>query len=350
MENPFTLTFGVLPEQFISREGIADRIVADFSAGRNNDHIYIFTGVRGAGKTVMLNYLKREFEKLDDWIVINVNPELDILEGIASKLYEKGVARKSFLKKAFSFSFHGISFSIEGDVPVKNVETLLEKMLVFVKEHGQKVLVTIDEISNSKNIKVFSHTFKNLVIDGYPIYLLATGLNENVNNLQNENTLTFIYRAPKIEIKGLNLYAISRSYQTTLGLSETAANRCAALTEGYASAYQILGSILYRSGKKDIDDEVLSEFDQILEEINYGKMWSDLSRGDRQFLYGFSGQKANRAQSIIEHSSIGAKSYSKYRERLLKRGIVTSDAYGYLSLTLPRLFFFIQRMKTFEQL
>lgn len=348
MNNPFTLTFGVLPEQFISREGIADQVISDFSSGQNDSNAYILKGVRGAGKTVMLSYLRGQFENMDGWIVLNINPEMDILEGIAAKLYEKGAAKRFFIKKTFNFSFHGFGFSLEGEVPVKSVETLLEKMLEIIRKQGKKVLVAIDEISSSKNVKVFSHTFKNLVIDGYPIYLLATGLNENVSNLQDEETLTFIYRAPKIDISALSLYAIANSYRRTLGLSESEANKCAALTEGYASAYQILGSILFKSGKKEIDDMVLEEFDKTLEEINYGKMWSDLSRNDKEFLFGFSSQKMNKAKSIIENSSIGVKSYSKYRERLLKLGIVASDSYGYLSLTLPRLYQFIQRMKAFD--
>lgn len=347
MENPFTLTFGVQPDQFISREGIVSQVLSGFAMEKNDSHVYILKGVRGAGKTVMLGYLRKQFDQRDGWIVININPEMDILESIASKLYEKGNAKHYFLKKSFNFSFHGFGFSIEGDVPVKNVETLLEKMLDIIKKQGKKVLVTIDEISNSENVKVFSHTFKNLVIDDFPIYLLATGLNENVQDLQNGETLTFIYRAPKIEVGSLNLYAISKSYQETLGLSEPIANKCAALTEGYASAYQILGSILYDTGKKDVDDEVLFRFDKILEEINYDKMWSELTATERKFLFGFSGQKGNKAKSIIENSGISKTSYSQYRDRLLRLGIVISDSYGYLSLTLPRLYTFIQRKKAF---
>lgn len=348
MMNPFTLTFGVIPEHFISRNEIKRTVITDFNTPNNDSHVFILTGVRGSGKTVMLNYLKKQFEELDDWIVLNINPEMDILESIAAKLYEKGMIKQYFIKASFNFSFHGVSFSISGDNPIKNIETLLEKMFSIIKKKNKKVLITIDEISNSNNVKLFSHTFKNMVIDGYPIYLLATGINENVYSLQNEKTLTFIYRVKKIEIKSLNLSSIAESYKNVLGLKDDVAIKCAALTEGYASAYQILGSILFDQNKKDIDDDVLFEFDRVLEEINYDKLWEDLSINDKEFLFGFSKQKNDKVLDIINNSKISRESFSKYRERLLKRGIIVSSSYGYLSLTLPRLFQFIQRKKAFD--
>lgn len=346
--NPFSLTFGLLPEQFIKRDAIKNEVYNDFNSDKSESNVYILTGVRGSGKTVMLNYLKSEFEKLDNWIVLNINPEMDILESVASKLYEKGSLKKYFLRTSFNFSFKGFGFSIEGDTPIKNIETLLEKMLNIVKKNNKKVLITIDEISNGNNIKVFSHTFKNLVNDGYPLYMLATGINENVYNLQNEKTLTFIYRAKKIEMKSLNLSEIAKSYEKVLGLNREISYKCAVLSEGYASAYQILGSILYKGKKKDIDQDVIDEFDRMLEDINYQKLWDDLSNKDKQLLYGFYQQKNNKVNEVIKLSGIKQDSYSTYRERLIKRGIVTSESYGYLSLTLPRLFNYIQIRKLIE--
>ena len=350
MKNPFTLSFGVVPDNFIKRVEIISTVMSGFNEGENDSHTYILTGIRGSGKTVMLNYLKNQFENLDDWIVLNINPEMDVLESIASKLYEKGSMKKYFIKSTFNFSFKGFGFSIEGNTPVKNIETLLEKMMDIIKDKNKKVLITIDEISNNENIKVFSHTFKNMVNDGYPIYLLATGLNENVYSLENEKTLTFIYRAQKLVVKSLNLNSIVQSYKESLDLDDTTALQCASLTEGYASAYQILGSILYTSKAKEINEKVLSEFDSYLEEINYNKLWSDLSKADKEFLYGFESQKDNKALSIINNSKISKNSYSKYRERLIKKGVVKSDSYGYLSLTLPRLFEFIKRKKIYESI
>ena len=350
MKNPFGLSFGILPENFIRREEIIATVMDGFVDEENDAKMYILTGVRGSGKTVMLNYLKKQFEAMDDWLVLTINPEMDILESIASKLYEKGSMKRYFLKTSFNFSFHGIGFSIEGNTPLKNIETLLEKMMEIIKDKKKKVLIAIDEISNSDNIKVFSHTFKNMVNNGLPIYLLATGLYENVYHMSNEKTLTFIYRAKKIHVDSLNLTSIAQSYKETLQLDDVFAKKCAALTEGYASAYQILGSILFKTKAKKIDDDLLSQFDSYLEEINYEKLWEDLSMMDKEFLYGFIAQKNNKAAVVIQNSKIAKTSYSRYRDRLMKKGIIRSDSYGYLSLTLPRLYEYIQRRKIYDEI
>ena len=350
MKNPFTLSFGILPENFIRREEIIATVMDGFVDEENDAKMYILTGVRGSGKTVMLNYLKKQFEAMDDWLVLTINPEMDILESIASKLYEKGSLKRYFLKTSFNFSFHGIGFSIEGNTPLKNIETLLEKMMEIIKDKKKKVLIAIDEISNSDNIKVFSHTFKNMVNNGLPIYLLATGLYENVYHMSNEKTLTFIYRAKKIHVDSLNLTSIAQSYKETLQLDDVFAKKCAALTEGYASAYQILGSIIFKTKAKKIDDDLLSQFDSYLEEINYEKLWEDLSLMDKEFLYGFIAQKNNKAAVVIQNSKIAKTSYSRYRDRLMKKGIIRSDSYGYLSLTLPRLYEYIQRRKIYDEI
>ena len=350
MKNPFGLSFGILPENFIRREEIIATVMDGFVDEENDAKMYILTGVRGSGKTVMLNYLKKQFEAMDDWLVLTINPEMDILESIASKLYEKGSLKRYFLKTSFNFSFHGIGFSIEGNTPLKNIETLLEKMMEIIKDKKKKVLIAIDEISNSDNIKVFSHTFKNMVNNGLPIYLLATGLYENVYHMSNEKTLTFIYRAKKIHVDSLNLTSIAQSYKETLQLDDVFAKKCAALTEGYASAYQILGSILFKTKVKKIDDDLLSQFDSYLEEINYEKLWEDLSLMDKEFLYGFIAQKNNKAAVVIQNSKIAKTSYSRYRDRLMKKGIIRSDSYGYLSLTLPRLYEYIQRRKIYDEI
>lgn len=350
MKNPFGLSLGILPENFIRREEIIATVMDGFVNEENDSKMYILTGVRGSGKTVMLNYLKKQFEAMDDWLVLTINPEMDILESIASKLYEKGSMKRYFLKTSFNFSFHGIGFSIEGNTPLKNIETLLEKMMEIMRDKKKKVLIAIDEISNSDNIKVFSHTFKNMVNNGLPIYLLATGLYENVYHMSNEKTLTFIYRAKKIHVDSLNLTSIAQSYKETLQLDDVFAKKCAALTEGYASAYQILGSILFKTKAKKIDDDLLSQFDSYLEEINYEKLWEDLSLMDKEFLYGFIAQKNNKAAVVIQNSKIAKTSYSRYRDRLMKKGIIRSDSYGYLSLTLPRLYEYIQRRKIYDEI
>ena len=82
-----------------------------------------------------------------------------------------------------------------------DIETALARMLDSLRKHHKKVLVTIDEVTNNQNMRIFASSFQIFIRHDLPLFLLMTGLYENINKLQNEDSLTFLYRAPKIEKK-----------------------------------------------------------------------------------------------------------------------------------------------------
>ena len=54
MGNPFTLSFGKKPAEFISRISQTNQILDDLNSENPSSQVYMITGVRGAGKTVMM--------------------------------------------------------------------------------------------------------------------------------------------------------------------------------------------------------------------------------------------------------------------------------------------------------
>ena len=75
---------------------------------------------------------------------------------------------------------------------------MLRDILEKVKEQGKKVLFIIDEIINNQYVKFFVSNFQIYITQNYPVYLVMAGLFDNISNLQNEKSLTFLYRASKI--------------------------------------------------------------------------------------------------------------------------------------------------------
>ena len=90
-------------------------------------------------------------------------------------------------------------------------------MLIVLKKNKKKVLITIDEASNTSYMRSFAHDFQSLLRSDYPVYALMTGLYENVNSLQNNKNLTFLYRAPKINLNPLNKDLIKEEYELRQG-------------------------------------------------------------------------------------------------------------------------------------
>lgn len=338
MDNKFTVTFGQLPSSYINREHISENICNDFCLDFPLSHIYIISGVRGSGKTVLLTNVSKNIEKKKDWVVVDINPNREILEQIASGIYENTHVKHLFLSKSFSFSFHGFGFSIEGDIPVSNVKTILEKMLNVLKKHGQKLLITIDEASNNIHMRSFVHDFQSLLRKDYPVFTLMTGLYENVNSLQNNKNLTFLYRAPKIELGPLNKELIEKEYssifkeekhETIVSLAE--------LTKGYAFAYQVVGYLFSKYRKIN---KIYEELDQYLSIYVYDKIWSVLPKNEKELLMCFDKDEMS-TEELLNKIPYDNKSYSVYRERLIKRGLLVSSGHGKISFTLPRFLEFV---------
>lgn len=340
-DNPFAMTFGLKPENYISRATASDEIISNFENSKANN-VYIITGVRGSGKTVLLTHISNHFRDQKDWIVIELVPASDMLEQFASRLYDASLLNKFFSGKTFGFSFAGASFSISGEKPITNVITLIEVLLEKLKNHKKNVLVCIDEASASSCFRPFVQTFQLLLRKNLPVYLLMTGLFQNIYELQNDKTLTFLYRAPKINLSPLNINAIAMSYATLFHTDQETAIPLAKMTKGYAYAYQVLGNLLWEKGSLTLDQDVLSDLDQHLEEYVYEKVWSELSFNDKKVLQAFRGDDEHEVQALLRETGFDKKAFSVYRDRLIKRGLLVSSGYGRLMLLLPRFHCFMQ--------
>ena len=95
----------------------------------------------------------------------------------------------------------------------------------------------VDEVVNNVYMKVFASTFQILIRQDLPLFLLMMGLYENIYALQNEKSLTFLYRAPKVEMKHLNLKMIAENYQKNFNLADEDALEIARQTKGYSFAF-----------------------------------------------------------------------------------------------------------------
>ena len=92
--NPYSILFGKEPLRSISRDKQLRQVIDDFSAQNPLMQLYMITGVRGSGKTVFLSDAADFFKKQEDWIVVSISSDGDILEKIVSELAsENALAR-----------------------------------------------------------------------------------------------------------------------------------------------------------------------------------------------------------------------------------------------------------------
>ncbi len=343
--NPYTLMFGMEPRESISRVIQKAEVINAFSKGIPPQQIFMIMGVRGCGKTVFMTEVEKEFRNNEEWIVVDLNSSKDMLKALVAKLGSLNKLASIFQKANINLSLFGIGIEVSNSVPIVDSEVALIEMLESLNKHGKKVLITIDEVTPTNYMREFASAFQIIVRQKLPVYLLMSGLYENINSIQNKDNITFLFRAPKIELKPLNLGVIVDNYKKNFRIIEEEALKMARLTKGYGYAFQLLGYCTWNEGGNL--EKAIKKYKSCLEDYVYEKIWSGLSNNDKRLAFGIAKSETGKVGDIRNIINMPLNNYSKYRERLMKQGFIEGSEYGYLSFTLP--FFEEYVLRMYEQ-
>ncbi len=333
--NPFTLTFGMEPDSLISRYEDTDRVINSFNR-TNISRTYLIEGIRGSGKTVLMTTIANELQKDKDWIIVNLNPAYDLIDDFAKRLNDKCETIPNFFSSGLNVSVGGIGVGFGGNTEIRDNISIIKNILEKLNKRGKKILITIDEVMNDKNMKVFASQFQIFIREGFPIYLIMTGLKENIIEIQNNPALTFLLRSPKIEISPLSIIQITRKYASIFEINEEKAKEMAISTKGYAFAFQLIGLLFWDNRDKSLD-EILYKCDEYLDDFVYKKIWLSCSPVERKFLLSIKHDNTS-TKEICNNAGINLNSYSQYRDKLREKGIIDTSIHGYISLALPRFY------------
>ncbi len=88
--------------------------------------------------------------------------------------------------------------------------------------------------NNTQYVRKLAGEYQIWIREELPIFLVMTGLYENIYDLQNVKSLTFLHRAPKVYLWPFNYAVIANNYQGILKIERRDAVEMAKLTKGYA--------------------------------------------------------------------------------------------------------------------
>lgn len=332
--NPYTVLFGKEPRQNIHRTALEAQILESFTANIPTNQMYIITGVRGAGKTVFMTDVTRRLRKEKDWVIAELSSEGDILEKLASTLASENTLAQIFQSASINLSFFGLGLEVKGSVPVTNIELALTKMLESLKKKKKRVLITIDEVMSSSYMRAFASAYQLFLRKDLPVFLLMTGLFENINELQNEKNLTFLYRAPKIYLPPLDIREVVADYKENFSLDTDKALEMAKMTKGYPYAFQALGFLTWENDRK-LEPAIALKLQQFLEEYVYEIIWQKLSGRDKLLARAIAKSETGKVSDVKELFGADNNHFNPYRKRLIQRGIINGDERGIVKFTLP---------------
>lgn len=331
--NPYSLIFGQEPDQIISRLSETTDVIETFRRDNPSQTVYMITGVRGYGKTVFMTEIENKLSEDKDWIVIELSSEDDLLLEMAAYLSSENQLAQAFKNAKINLSFWGFGLEVNDVAPITSISVALQKMLESLKKQGKRVLVSIDEVVSNDAMRKFASTFQILTRKKLPVFLLMTGLYENIRELQDEKNMTFLYRAPKVELKSLSKRAIADNYAKQFNISKDEAFEMADMTRGYPYAFQVLGYLTWE--KKGAYKEVIEEYRLYMYDNVYDKIWSELSPKDRKVLNAIAKISGGKILDIREYLGMETNEFNPYRKRLINKGLILGDKRGYVSFQLP---------------
>ena len=340
ISNPFTLTFAKVPNVLIERNAQKNQIEDMFNSMTPSNMIYMITGARGTGKTVMLSELINSFSEDRDWVTIDLDPLQDLIKQVDYKLKTGNGKHRNTEVTLNTPEILGASAELKiKSSKDDDLESSIEKSLEKIKKQGRRVFIAIDDASNTEQMRLFSSMYQRLIRHDFPVYLVMTGIAKELQSLQDEKSLTFLTRALKITIETLNVTRIRAKYQEVLKIDYELAEDMAKFVKGYTYGFQVLGYIAWEwQNKKRIFtlDNLIDEFDIQIADCSYDKIWSELSDRDKAVLYHIAEEGIASVESVRNKLNMTSPSFSTYRMRLIKQGVVNPVRHGYLEISLPR--------------
>lgn len=342
-KNPFIITFGKKPVEYISRPFQTDEILNMFTGNPITNQVYIIVGPRGSGKTVMLSDIANRLEEDPQWTVIRCAPTADMMriaaEGLERAKDKTGLSLKATLTIP---TIGNVSIEKAGDRAGDTFR--IDDVLSMFKEKGRKLLITVDEITNTYEMRNFASNLQIWMGRDFPVFFLGTALYEQIEELQNVSNLTFLYRAPKIYLQPLDLISVARSYQKSLDVSEERSNELARLTRGYSFAFQALGYLYWNASPVEELRTILPDYDAMLSNSSYSKMWQEMSSGDHNLCIAIAKCSSSKVQDIREEfGEENPNRFNQRRIRLKNRGIINTEQRGRMIFALPRFREFVLR-------
>lgn len=347
-DNPFSLMFGKSPYSIIERQSQYLEILNTFSSEHPSTFAYMITGIRGSGKTVMLRLISEELANRDDWIVIDGNSQDELIQPLSEKLLYEGSKTKLFIDWSINLNAKLFSLNIKNEEKITNPEIIFEKLLKKANENNKKVLITIDEVSSTKQMKKFANFYQSMIGKNYNLFLLMTGLKNNINALINSDASSFLSRTPKVNLLPLDKVEIAREYQKLLKVDFSLAAKLSKLTNGYAFAYQVLGHIFFEDEEKKISEELLSKYDRYLQANGYNVIWKDLTNQEQNLCFAIADTINGSSSDIALKANIKNSNFQNYRTQLIEKGIIVSTGYGKVEFALPRFSQFVKTMEYFR--
>ncbi|WP_419919906.1 ATP-binding protein [Candidatus Poriferisocius sp.] len=354
--NPFLPTFGTSPPMLAGRDGVVARFHRAFERGpAHPDYTMLISGVRGSGKTVMLNEAEDTALNLG-WRVISVSASArdlcrQITNAALEHLRETEAGKPSRRISSMNVMGLGVAWtqqSTTGTGITVDLRSSLTSLAELLARKDTGLLLTVDEMQATERDEAtelavaIQHIARREML---PLAFVGAALPEIDETLLADRGMTFFQRCARARLLPLN----QDETQTALALPvERAKGRIdhdalrlnVEASGGHPFTIQLLG---YHSWEMAGPDRHITlkharagalESEQALLDQIVKPIWSSLSAMDRMFLQAMSiDDTDSEIHRIAERLGRSPNYVQNYRRRLIDAGAIEPAGRGKLRFT-----------------
>lgn len=385
--NPYRPGAGLMPVYTAGRDEDIQNVSQMFDALTMDipTQSIIFSGLRGVGKTVLINKLQSiaeekgifckhiEIEERNDFISQIAECSQAFLRTISAKEKFKHLIQKpleAIKSLVVSFNPEDNSFSLsmqDRELYVSNnlTQTLTE-VFSTIGETAQKtetpICFFIDEIQYMKQNQLGSliaalHRANQL---GYPIMIIGAGLPKIYKMLSDEKSYSerlFMYKKIDSLTDEQSEKAIEEpAKKFNIIYAHEATNKIVEITKGYPFFIQQLCKIVYDKTNKDVIElsdveNCIDEFLSSLDERFFKSRYERCAESDKKFIFAMveCGELPCTISNVAHNLNKTVGSISTTRAQLISKGIIYPVRYKELDFTVPEFSGYIQRLEEYKQ-
>ena len=382
IDNPFSPGAGTQPPELAGRDSLiemAQVALARIKAGRSEKHL-LFIGLRGVGKTVLLNMIRNHAEdsgfktilleahdnktlaELLSSSIRNVLNQLDSYENASDKVKRGFRVFGSFLS-SIKLTYNDVDIRMspeKGSADTGDLEfdlpNLLEALAEAAKDRGQGIAILIDEIQylNTKELSALIMAVHKITQRQLPLVFIGAGLPQLpalAGNSKSYAERLFDYPSVGALSEEESRKALQEAVlKKNITFTEESIREIMNQTKGYPYFIQEWGYMAWNlANTSPIDVDVVNmatkECIKKLDNSFFKVRFERLTPKEKEYLYALAqmGEGQHRSGDIASKLGVKTQRVATIRDSLMKKGMIYSPSYGDTEFTVPLFDEFMKR-------